>query len=117
MNCKDNTVYIEHMLECIEKVHCYTEGSKEKFFDSPLIQDAVVRNLQVLAESSQRISDDLKCIHTEVAWRDIAGFRNILVHDYLGIDCDTIWSVVEQDIPSLYQSLKKMRESTRGSCS
>ncbi len=108
MSCKDNRVYIEHMLMCIEKINRYTEGSKEKFFDSPLLQDAVIRNLQVLAESSQRISDDLKRIHAEVAWRDISGFRNILVHDYLGIDCDTIWSVVEQDIPALYKSLKKM---------
>jgi len=108
MSRKNNKVYIEHMLECIEKVHSYTEGPKEKFFGSPLVQDAVIRNLQVMAESSQRVSDDLKRIHPEVAWRDISGFRNILVHDYLGIDCDTIWSVVEQDLPALHQSLRKI---------
>jgi len=68
---KDNSVYIEHMLMCIEKINQYTDGSKEKFFDSPLVQDAVIRNLQVLAESSQRISDDIKNIHTDIAWRDI----------------------------------------------
>ena len=108
-NHKDNRVYVEHMLTCIEKINLYTEGSKEKFFASPLVQDAVIRNLQVMAESGQRISDDLKRLHDDIAWRDISGFRNILVHDYLGIDCDTIWSVVEQDIPALYQSLKKMQ--------
>jgi len=106
---KDNSVYIEHMQTCIKKINSYTEGSRDKFFDSPLVQDAVIRNLQVLAESSQRISDDLKRIYDDVAWRDISGFRNILVHDYLGIDCDTIWSVVEQDLPGLYESLKKMQ--------
>jgi len=78
MKCKDNTVYIEHMLSCIEKINSYTEGSREKFLDSPLVQDAVIRNLQVLAESSQRISDDLKQLHDDIAWRDISGFRNIL---------------------------------------
>jgi len=60
MSSKNNAIYIEHMLACIEKINRYTEGSKEKFFDSPLVQDAVIRNLQVLAESSQRVSDDLK---------------------------------------------------------
>jgi len=108
MRHKDDVVYIEHMLACIERINEYTEGSKEKFFASTLVQDGVIRNLQVLAESSQRISEDLKTIHTDVAWRDISGFRNILVHDYLGVDSDTVWSVVEQDIPALYQSLKKM---------
>jgi len=111
MSRKGNMVYIEHMLLCIEKIHGYTGESKEIFFNSVLVQDAVIRNLQVLAESSQRISDDVKSIHTEIAWRDISGFRNILVHDYLGIDCDTIWSVVEKDLPLLYQSLKKMCDS------
>jgi len=109
MSAKDDSVYVDHMLMCIQKINEYTEGSKEKFFVSPLVQDAVIRNLQVLAESSQRISDDMKLLHEDVAWRDISGFRNILVHDYLGIDCETIWSVVEQDIPALYQSLKKMQ--------
>lgn len=105
---KDDVIYIEHMLTCIKRINEYTEGSKEKFFASPLVQDGVVRNLQVLAESSQQISEELKNIHTDVAWRDISGFRNILVHDYLGVDPDIVWSVVEQDIPVLYRMLKNM---------
>ena len=108
MSRKDNTVYIEHMMTCIQKINEYTEESKEKFFNSTLIQDAVIRNLQVLAESSQRISDELKSKNIEISWREISGFRNILVHDYLGIDCDTIWSVVEKDLPVLLGSLEKM---------
>ncbi|MDX8404243.1 MAG: HepT-like ribonuclease domain-containing protein, partial [Mariprofundaceae bacterium] len=91
-----------------KSINEYTEGSKEKFYASPLVQDAVIRNLQVMAESSQRISDALKKNCTDIAWRDISGFRNILVHDYLGVDPDTVWSVVEQDIPSLYNALKKL---------
>ncbi|MBF0282133.1 MAG: DUF86 domain-containing protein [Zetaproteobacteria bacterium] len=109
MSGKNDSIYVDHMLMCIQKINEYTEESKEKFLESPMVQDAVIRNLQVLAESSQRISDDLKRSHADIAWRDISGFRNILVHDYLGIDCDTIWSVVEQDIPLLFQALKKMQ--------
>ena len=70
-----------------------------------LVQDAVLRNLQIMAESSQRMSDDLKAQHPMIPWREIAGFRNILVHDYLGGDCDAVWSVVEQDLPELKKVL------------
>jgi uncharacterized protein with HEPN domain len=61
-----------------------------------IVQDAVLRNLQVLAESTQRLSDDFKLQHHEVEWYKIAGLRNILVHDYLGIDIETVWAVVEK---------------------
>ena len=105
MNHKDDAVYVEHMLSCIDRVLEYIGNDKEAFYQSTLVQDAVIRNLQVMAESSQRMSDDLKSQFPSVPWREIAGFRNILVHDYLGIDCDAIWSVVEQDLPELKKVL------------
>jgi len=97
---KDNFVYIEHMLDSILRIDEYVE-SKEQFYDSRLIQDAVVRNLQVMAESSQRLSEEIKNKYSDVPWDDISGFRNVLVHDYLGLDLDVMWSVVEQDLPKL----------------
>ncbi len=104
---KDNRVYIEHMLECIQNIHEYID-CKESFFSTRLIQDAVVRNLQIMAESSQRLSDDLKSQYDFIPWRAISGFRNILVHDYLGVDLDVIWSVIEQDVPALEKALEAM---------
>ena len=62
------------------------------------MQDAVVRNLQVMAESSQRLSEEIKTQYLSIPWKNISGFRNILVHDYLGVDLDMIWSVVEQEL-------------------
>jgi len=76
---------------------------------SEVIQDAVVRNLQTLAESSQRLSESAKMTQLGIDWRAIAGFRNILVHDYLGLDFDTIWLVIEQDLPQLKNALEAMR--------
>jgi len=102
---KDDAVYVEHMLSCIDRIIEYIGNDKEAFYQSTLVQDAVIRNLQVMAESSQRMSDDLKSQFPSIPWREIAGFRNILVHDYLGIDCDAIWSVVEQDLPELKKVL------------
>ena len=103
---KDDSVYIEHMLECTQKIPEYTQEGKEHFLRSAITQDAVVRNLQVMAESSQRISSEVKLKYPNIPWRDISGFRNILVHDYLGLDLKVVWSVVEQDIPALRDALK-----------
>jgi len=104
---KDNSVYIEHMLDSILRIDEYVE-SKELFYDSHLVQDAVVRNLQVMAESSQRLSEEIKNKYPDIPWNDISGFRNVLVHDYLGIDLDVIWSVVEQELPRLEKTLNEI---------
>ena len=109
MKPKDDSVYVEHMLESINRIAEYANDEKSKFYKSTLIQDAVVRNLQVLAESSQRLSDEFKSRHADVPWREISGFRNILVHDYLGLDLDAVWSVVEQDLPPLRTALTASR--------
>ena len=61
----------------------------------------MLRNLQVLAESSQRVSEQLKSEHPEIDWRGMAGLRNVLVHDYLRIDLDIVWNVIERDLPDL----------------
>ncbi len=74
------------MLDCIYHIEEYTENGREHFLNSKLAQDAVVRNLQTLAESSQRLSMECKEAFPLITWREISGFRNILAHDYLGID-------------------------------
>ncbi len=107
---KDNSVYLDHMLDCIQRIDEYVE-SKEQFYSSRLVQDAVIRNLQVMAESSQRLADGIKKTYPDIPWKEISGFRNILVHDYLGVDLDAIWSVVEQDLPKLEQALMKQQEN------
>lgn len=66
-----------------------------------MVQDAIVRNLQTLSESTQRLSDKTKQKRPLVDWRAIAGFRNVVVHDYLGVDLERIWHIVESDLPSL----------------
>jgi uncharacterized protein with HEPN domain len=98
-------VYLAHMLECIERVQAYCEEGESRFRTSRLIQDAVIRNLQTMAESSQRLTDATKALAPTVPWRAIAGFRNIIVHDYLGVDIDLVWHVVESDLPKLRQGL------------
>lgn len=104
-----DAVLIEHMLDCIDRIERYLPGGRSDFFASELARDAVVRNLQTLAESSQRLSDEGKRSHPEIDWRAMSGFRNILVHDYLGLDLNLIWLVIENELPSLKKTLEDMQ--------
>lgn len=103
---RDDRLYLIHIGECIQRVETYVAGGKESFATSTLIQDAVLRNLQTLAESTQRLSGTLKTAHPEVNWREISGFRNVLVHGYLGIDLGRVWEVVERDLPHLKRNIE-----------
>lgn len=105
---KDDKLYLLHMQECIQRVEKYASGDRDKFLKSEMIQDAIIRRLQVMAESSQRVSEERKLKHPDVDWFRIAGFRNVLVHDYLGLDLDTVWNILINDLPDLKRSLKKM---------
>ena len=103
---KDDRLYMIHIKECIERVIMYTEEGKDVFFADIKTQDAVMRNLQILAESTQRLSDSLIELHPEVDWRNISGFRNVAVHEYLSIDVERIWDIVEQDLPVLQEQIE-----------
>lgn len=106
---KDDRLYIHHVLDCVRRIERYCQKGEDAFRESELTQDAVLRNLQTLAESTQRISDDLKASHPEVQWRVIAGFRNVLVHDYLGINLNRIWEIVSVHLPVLESQMEAIR--------
>lgn len=106
---KDDKLYLIHIDECIERIESYTKDiDKKTFMDSTLIQDAVVRNLQIMSESTQRLSESLKDSHPEIDWFEISGFRNVLVHDYLGVDIERIWNILVKELPILRKAIKKM---------
>jgi len=98
---KDDRVYLQHILRCIARIDEYTKGGREAFFSSSLLQDAVVRNLQTMAESTQRLSEALKATREDVDWKALGGFRNVLVHNYMGVDLEYVYRAIEQDIPHL----------------
>ena len=105
---KDDRLYLEHILDCIRRIEDYTTGDKNLFMESAMVQDAVTRNLQTMAESTQRLSDELKSSHPAVDWNAISGFRNILVHDYLGLDLELMWGVVKRRLPLLKAEIERM---------
>lgn len=108
---KDDRLYLLHIQEAIERIEEYTQGGEKAFFEDRKTQDAVLRNLHTLAESTQRISQSLKAKYSRVDWRTIAAFRNVVVHDYLGVSLERIWDIVETDLPGLKQSIVKILET------
>ena len=101
-------VLLEHIRECITRIQEYTDGGRSVFYEALLVQDAVVRNLQVLSESTQRLSDSIKHTEPDIPWRAIRDFRNVLTHGYLQIDTEVVWSVVEKDLPALADAIDRM---------
>lgn len=99
---------LAYMGECIGRIREYCAGDQSRFEKSHLVQDAVIRNLQTLTESSQRLSEGIKASEPHVPWRELSGFRNVIVHGYLGIDLAAVWLVVDQDLPPLAAALARM---------
>ena len=94
--------YVEDMIRCADKVLAYTEGlDQQGFIDSALNYDATLRNLELIGEAATRIPEQVRKEHAGVPWRMIIATRNRLIHGYLGIDNDTLWSIIRTDIPAL----------------
>ena len=103
-----DTLYLHHILESIKRIEENVAAGKEQFLVSHLLQDATLRNLQVMAESTQRLSDAIKASQQQVPWGRVVGFRNVLVHGYLRIDLEVVWAIIELDIPALKQAIIAM---------
>ena len=104
----DDKLYLIHISECLADINEYMIGGRDTLMTSKLIQDAVIRKLQVLAESTLRLSEGTKALHSEVNWRAIRGFRNVVVHDYLKVNLDAVANIIDQDLPSLKNAVESM---------
>jgi len=105
---KSDKLYLQHILECIMKIEEYTLEGKHTFYESTMIQDAVIRNLEIIGEATKQISDTLKEQYPNIPWREMAGLRDVLIHHYFGVDLDIVWNVVEQELPELKVSLTNL---------
>ena len=104
-------LYLVHILECIQRIEQYKPSALNSFLSDIKTQDAIIRNLQILAESSQRISQETKNTFPEIPWRGIAGFRNLLVHDYLTINVERVWLIIDRDLLDLKIGIQNILSS------
>lgn len=108
---KDPTVFLKHILECINLIEEYSKNlSKEEFKGNIELQDAIIRRLEIIGEAARNLPDEFKSNYSDIQWRQIIAARNILAHFYFGIDLNTIWNIVKNDLPKLKDQVNSMLE-------
>lgn len=106
---KDDTVFLKHILESIEWIEKDTEGLTEnQFLQNVPIQDAVLRRLEIIGEAVKNLSEDLKEKHSEISWNKAMATRNILIHNYFGVDLNIVWDTVTQSLPEFKERIKSL---------
>jgi uncharacterized protein with HEPN domain len=106
---KDTDVFLKHIIYSIESIDNYTKDKSEQdFIESPETQDAAMRRLAVIGEAAKNIPSVLREKHKKIDWKAIIGLKNILVHEYFGVDIGVIWHIVKDDIPELKKEISKM---------
>jgi uncharacterized protein with HEPN domain len=106
---KNDQVYLEHILESITKIERFINGISKFDFDRDLmLQDAVIRNFEIIGEATKKISKEFSQSHPEIPWQEMAGMRDKLIHDYLDVDLDVVWKTIELDLPLLKKMLSEI---------
>ena len=112
---REYKAYLKDILEAIRKIENYTKAiAFDDFVMDELIQDGVVRNLEVIGEAVKNIPEDIKDKKPEVEWKKIAGLRDILIHDYFGIDEDIVWDAVKNKLPGLKEKINGILSEIEG---
>ncbi|MBI5226960.1 DUF86 domain-containing protein [Candidatus Micrarchaeota archaeon] len=128
---KKDDIYISHILISINAIEDYLKGKSQKDFllywnlqipmrtnfcenlsSNKLLQDGVVRQLEIIGEATKNISKEFRSKHTNIPWKEIAGTRDKLIHDYLGVDLKAVWSTIKIDLPQLKENISLLLQKS-----
>ena len=106
---KDDRVYLRHILDAIEKTETYLKGqTRESFSKNDMMVDAVVRELEIIGEATNHLSDSFRAEHPEIPWRDAIDMRNFLIHEYFGVRTNVVWDTCKNDLPLMREMMAKL---------
>ena len=112
MTDRDEGLYLADIRYAVERILRYTSGGRGEFFEDPMRQDAVIRNLEVMGEAVRRISDTTRDAHPEVSWRQIAAIRHRALQGYFSVDLEIVWEIVATELPRLREALRGLQPSS-----
>ncbi len=106
---KDNVVFLKHILDAINLIEDYLKDKEfQEFRNNHMLQDAVIREIEIIGEAAKNLSVDFKNKYSDIPWRQIAGMRDKLIHGYFGVDLDAVWDTATIDVPSLKERLEEI---------
>ena len=109
---RNDRVYLTHILEAIKKIDKYTKGlNYAAFLTDDLVQDGVIRQLEIIGEASKKLSVATRTLAPDLPWEDIAGMRDVLMHQYFGVDLSAVWDTVRQDLPTFKDKISNLINS------
>ena len=110
---KGDWLYLTHILDAIEKIETHISVGHGVFVSTAHWQDAVIRQLEIIGEATKRLSKQLCSQHPEVPWRRIAGLRDVLIHDYMGVDINAVWEITQKDLPVVKKSIREILQAMK----
>jgi len=109
---KSDKIYIFHIIESMDQISEYTDQIlPSEFKENRLIQDAVVRNFEIIGEAAKNVSNQTRGKYSQIPWKQMAGMRDKLIHNYMGVDLDAVWNTIDEIIPSMRSELHKVIDS------
>jgi uncharacterized protein with HEPN domain len=105
---KNDSVYLRHILDAIEQIYAYTHEGEEAFLRDTKTQDAVIRKFEIIGEATKRLSEEIKSRRADISWRDVAGLRDVLIHNYMGVNLKRIWGVIKHNLPPLREAVEDL---------
>lgn len=106
---KNPKIFLQHIIECIEEIKKHIKGVSEKqFMDDVKTQDAVIRRIEIIGEATKNLPSDFKKKNPQIEWREIAGMRDKLIHEYFGVNIDLVWVVIKNDIPKFKKQILEL---------
>jgi len=113
LSTKKDKAYLRHILDAVSDIKRFMEGlTKEEFFENKEKQYAVLRALEIIGEATKNLSKEMKAKHSEIQWKDIAGMRDKLIHEYFGVNLNLVWETVKKNIPELEKKISEMLRTT-----
>ena len=106
---KADAVYLEHIHAAILKIETIASSGHEAFLTDFTLHDAAIRNFEIIGEAAKQLTKEIKARQPQIPWREVAGFRDILIHQYFGVDLDEVWRIIQNELPGLREAVEKLQ--------